>query len=527
MSMLKTAYSKPGRSEDRDLVAYLDIERAFKVTDKINVTLKTGAKTRNKDRNNVNDVYRAYYTAMAPYGYHILADGTIVDADYSNTSFADLQMFGGSVLMTNFLDNPVTSRQIFGGEFELTPMINPDLEREWYETHKNAVNSDASDYEYRALPSGVYKNYTVKEQVNAAYFMSTFDLGKMFKVIAGVRIEQENNDYTSVFAPELYAMSLFTDDDIADTTRTYSATHILPDFHLKIKPADWFDLRLAATKTLARPDFSMRLPTLVIGRGDNNTIYKGNTDLNNTEAWNFDAIASFYKSRYGLFTAGLFYKKLNNVFYWLGDVKIANNEMAEYYQLPTGPGISSYNGMSLTTPVNTDNTFVKGAEFDLQANLTFLPGFLKYFIVRGNFSLIQSVTHIPRFEMIIDETTIPWTKTPHYYQSEERLQGQPRKFGNVALGYDREGFSARLSVFFQGEYGSSVSGKERMDIVQKAYSKWDLALKQEIKKINTELMLNVSNISNIEEGAYYSYYNLDTGSSIYGMLIDFGIRVTL
>ncbi|WP_346857896.1 TonB-dependent receptor [uncultured Draconibacterium sp.] len=528
MSVLKTAYFKPSKSKDRDLIAYLDLTREFSLSDKISVTVKTGAKTRNKNRNNVNDVYRAYYTGMGDgLSFSLLDDGSIVDADYSNTSFANLQKFGNSVLLTNFLDNPVASREIFSGDYELTPMVNSSLAREWYATHKNGVNSDATDYEYRGHPSGIPKNYTVKEQINSAYFMTTLDLGKMFRLIGGVRIEQENNDYTAKYAPDVYGMSLITKDDVTDTTRNYSQTFILPSFHLKFKPLDWFDLRLAATKTLARPDFSMRLPNLVISRGDENTVYKGNTGLENTVAWNYDVIASLYESKYGLLTVGAFYKELDNVFYFLNDVVISNDEMVESYELPTGTGVGSYKGMKVSSPVNTDGTSVKGLEFDLQANLSFLPGFLGNFVLRGNYSVIQSTTYIPRFRLDVDRTTIPYTKTPVFYETEETLEGQPSKFGNVALGYDQGGFSARLSLFFQGDYVSSVSGNEKLDVMQKGYSKWDLALKQKIEKFNAELMLNVSNISNMEEGTYYKYMNLDRGSSIYGMLIDFGVRIKL
>lgn len=528
LSILKTAYFKPSRSQDRDLIAYLDIEREITVNDQINVKLKAGAKTRNKTRSNDNEVYRSYYTGTGSgLDYTQLADGSIVDADYSGTSFADLDMYGASVLLTNFIDDPVNSRQIFNGEFELTPLINPDLAREWYATHKNNVNSDGTDSEYRLHPSGLSKNYNVNEQVNSAYFMTTIDFGKKFRLLGGVRVEQENNEYTAKYAPELYGMSMFTEDDYSDTTRTYSKTYILPDVHLRIKPVDWFDLRFAVTKTLARPDFSMRLPTLVISRGDENTIYKGNTDLNNTEAWNYDVIASFYKSRYGLFTVGAFYKQLDNVFSWLSNVVISNDDMVAYYQLPVDENTSSYKGMLLTSPVNTDNTVVKGLEFDLQANLKFLPGFLSDFVVRGNYSLIRSTTHVPRFAVVEDQTTIPYTQTPIFYETEETMEGQPSSFGNVALGYDHHGFSARLSVFFQGDYVASVSGTKELDIMQRGYRKWDLALKQEIKKLNTEVMLNISNITDMREGTYYRYDNLDCGSSRYGMLIDLGVRVTL
>jgi hypothetical protein len=236
-------------------------------------------------------------------------------------------------------------------------------------------------------------------------------------------------------------------------------------------------------------------------------------------------IASFYKSEYGLFTVGGFYKKMDNVFYMLSDVSIFDADLASSFNLPQGYG--SYVGFKMTEPRNSNNTTLKGLEFDLQANLKFLPGFLANFILRGNLSLIQSVTYVPRFTTVIDNSVFPPVSTPLFYDSEETLEGQPSKFGNVALGYDQGGFSGRLSVFFQGDYGESVSSNGLLDVMQKGYSKWDLSLKQSIKKYNMDIMLNITNISNMEEGSFNGHQDHDKGSSIYGMLIDLGLRITL
>jgi len=107
------------------------------------------------------------------------------------------------------------------------------------------------------------------------------------------------------------------------------------------------------------------------------------------------------------------------------------------------------------------------------------------------------------------------------------MEGQPSNFGNVTLGYDLRGFSGRFSVFFQDSYLTSVDVTRLRDRFVKSYTKWDLALKQAIPKINTEIMLNVTNLSNFGEGTYWGFRGLDNGSTWYDILVDLGVRITL
>jgi TonB-dependent receptor len=525
LGFLDRAYFQTSKNKDRNMTANLDIEQKISITKKINVSIKAGAKYRNKDRSNIDDVYWAPYWVNQPKSYSRLSDGSIVPADYSNTSFANPLMVGGTNLsMMNYLNETPQSRTLFNGKYTLTPMIDPALAREWYAVHNNGVSKDGSLKEYSPEQSGIMGNYKVIENVSAGYAMATLNIGEVVRFIGGVRIEKEKDNYTAKYAPELSDFLSFDPSKVQDTSTTYTATYVLPDFHLRIKPTDWFDLRLAATKTLARPDFSMRLPTLVVDRVGQ-TINRGNSSLSNTVAWNYDVIASFYQSKYGLFTVGGFLKKMDNNFYMLNNVRIISSAMALDYNLPQGYG--KYTGFTLNEPVNTDNTEVKGLEFDIQANLKFLPGFLGNFVLRGNFTMIKSVTQVPRFTIVRDNSVFPPVDNPVFYQSEESLEGQPSNFGNVALGYDKGGFSGRLSLFFQGDYVTSVSSNRLLDVMQKGYKKWDLALKQDIKKYNMELMLNLSNISNMYEGTFYRYKGLDQSSTIYDMLIDLGVRITI
>jgi TonB-dependent receptor len=522
---LSGAYQQTAKNKDRDLTAYLDLERTLKLSDGINIVLKAGGKYRSKNRSNDVDRYWSPYSIIKPRSYQQLEDGSIVAADFTGTSFEELEMVGGTnVGLNNFLGDNPTTRSIMDGRFTLNPMIDADLAREWYETHKNGISLDGSQSEYMRYHDCIDQIYDVTERIASGYAMATINLGSMVRVIGGVRVENENNDYTSKFAPDIAGYLTYDPSEVADTSASYNASYILPNFHLRFKPFEWWDLRLAATKTLSRPSFSMRLPNIVVLRSST-IITRGNPDLKTTEAWNYDVISSLYSSKYGLFTVGGFYKRLDNISYELEDVNIINADMEASLNLPEGYG--SYVGLALTEPINTSGTEIFGIEFDLQANMKFLPGLLSNFILRGNFTMINSTTNYPRFTVEQDNSVFPPTQTPVWYEAEGRLNGQPSSFGNCAIGYNQGGFSGRLSVFFQGDYLNSVSSIALYDQYQKGYSKWDLSLKQDIRKYNMEIMLNVSNLTNMSEGTYYKYQNLDNGSSTFGLLANLGVRLTL
>jgi len=526
VAYLDRAYYTATENSDRDVIGYLDLERTLALSDAVNVVLKAGGKYRFKDRYNDVDRYRSPYWVNAPKDYQLLEDGSIVPADYTGTSFEELIMVGGAnISMLNFMEDNPPSRDVVDGEYELNPMIDPDLAREWYATHKNGISLDGSLEEYLPYPDRIMNIYSVTEKVASGYAMATLNLGRMVRLIAGVRMESESNEYTAKYAPNIAGFFKYNADEVTDTSSTYEASYVLPNFHLRFKPVDWWDLRLAATKTLSRPDFSMRLPNIIVRRTSGSTIDRGRPDLKTTEAWNYDAITSFYSSKYGLFTVGAFYKRLDNISYELNGVRILTAEMEESLNLPTGYG--SYVGLSLNEPINTSGTELYGLEFDLQANLRFLPGFLGNFVLRGNFTMINSNTSYPRFKVEQDVSVFPPIQTPVFYEEEGRLNGQPSSFGNVALGYDLGGFSGRFSVFFQDDYLNSVSSIALYDRYQKGYAKWDLALKQEIPKLKMEVMLNVTNLSNFYEGTFWDYQNLDNGSVTYGILMDLAVRFNL
>jgi TonB-dependent receptor len=525
-SYLNTAFFETSENRDRNVTAYLDVERSFALSDKINLALKAGGKYRMKDRSNDVDRYRAPYWVVRPKNYQVLPDGSIDTLTFDGSSWEDglLNTGGNNVSMMNFMaDNPPS--RTLAGKYLLNPFIDPGLAREWYDLRKNGVTNPTGGLEeYNPYPDRIMRIYDITERISAGYAMATMDLGRMFRLIAGVRLEKEDNDYETTFAPDIAGFYRYDKSELSDTAASFSATYVLPNFHLRFKPVSWWDLRLAATKSLSRPDFSMRLPSTIVRRTAGDAIDRGRPDLKTAESWNYDVIASFFTPKYGLFTVGGFYKRIDNIFYPLNNVRILNAVMEESLNLPTGYG--SYVGLVLNEPINTSGTEVYGVELDVQANLKFLPGFLANFVLRGNFTWIESTTRYPRFRFE-ESGGFPPVLTPIWYETLERMNGQPSNFGNVTLGYDLRGFSGRFSVFFQDDYLTSVDVTGLRDAYQKNYAKWDLALKQAIPKINTEIMLNVTNLSNFYEGTYWKFRGLDRGSVWYDILVDLGVRVTL
>jgi outer membrane receptor for ferrienterochelin and colicin len=112
----------------------------------------------------------------------------------------------------------------------------------------------------------------------------------------------------------------------------------------------------------------------------------------------------------------------------------------------------------------------------------------------------------------------------------EKLQDQPEFFANASLGYDYKSFSCRVSYFYQGAYNRSFTNDQQKDVVQNAYSRWDITVKQGITDY-LSLILNINNLTNTQEGT--SWADRPLGLTVpdtdvkYGTTIDFGVRVDL
>jgi len=535
---LYTAYFRGEENNDTEKAAYLNIARSYNFGKLFAGEFKIGGKYRDRVRDRErSELLSPYYNEK--FAQYVNDNGAVIPKDFTGTRFADLQMVGNLVLMTNFLDANPVHRDVYD-KYDLYPLFNRDAVREWWSLNRYGY-SDATgknpEYEKNLEPDALF--YDINERISSAYVMNTLNWGQKATLITGLRMENENNDYDSRFSPVTLSGFPVPKGVIKDTTASHNETVWLPNFHLTIRPLNIMNVRFAAYKALARPDFNYRLASVVTRAQSffysGNSLYVGNPDLKAAKAWNFEINTSLFNDKIGLFSVSAFYKDIDDMYHIINGLPIKGQKTLDSLGINLkSPFTTDYN---LTFPINSSKaTIVKGIEIEHQANLLFLPGLFKNIVLSYNMAFIESETWIPSsndtvINVISPTFPFPIPTTVHRIEDKkQKLEGQPEFFGNVALGYDIGGFSARLSLFYQGEYNSSFSTDSRSDNVVDGFTRLDLALKQNITK-NIALLLNLNNLTNTEEGTSIRNrvvgWHLLNESEKYGLSAELGLRVTL
>ncbi|MEM7575505.1 MAG: TonB-dependent receptor [Bacteroidota bacterium] len=356
--------------------------------------------------------------------------------------------------------------------------LGPTLDEEQLRAFNEAFAADYYSEDQRLR----LQNYNSSEDIAAAYLMTKLVLWKKLTVIPGVRYEHTATAFDGLFGRsfELEGQVFIS---ATDTTGSQRYGEFLPMIQAKYQLKPWMDLRLATTRTLARPNFFDLVPYQQID-DINQIVQRGNSDLVHTTAWNFDAFLSMY-NEWGLLSLGAFSKRLDNVDYQRISRDLEPGSATRGYQLITRD--------NLPTEVR-----VWGAEIDLQANFTFLPEPFNGLLINANYTFIESETLFPLLEVREGEPPFFIPTVVDTFRSGV-LPDQPNSVLNLSIGYERGGFSGRISVVRQGETLQFVGDRAEVDGRFRAFSRWDLALKQELGESNWSVFLNLNNLTNTPE----------------------------
>ncbi len=541
---LYSAYYRGQRNLDKEKTAFLNISKKYLLTEQVSGELKAGGKYKSVNRtNNSSNLYSPYYLGYWQ-PYQRMSDGSIQPKNLSGSLFdAFYQRYlqnplNNTLAFSEFLDNPPQSRELYN-MYTLYPLINRDKLRQWWDLNKNGIDKSGKTPEYYDDPTEQANLYDITERVTAGYIMNTLNIGQDIIFIAGLRIESEDNLYNSKYSPDQIGGFPAPTGITKDTSATHKETIYLPNFQLNIKATDFMNIRLAAYKALARPDFNMRLNTYFGWRpadvSSTKQLYLGNPLLKTAQAWNFEINTSFYGNDIGLISVSAFYKQIKDMYHMLNGLNTSGNTMIESLGLQWKTNQSGT--YALTVPYNSPkDSKVWGFEFEHQINFTFLPGWLRNFVLSYNASIVRSETWLIAAKTDTVKYYLPGIPFPFYryedrpVQVKQELEDQPKFYGNISLGYDIGGFSVRVSLFHQSEYNRSFTPSGRGDIVVDGYTRLDLALKQQFSE-NISALLNVSNLTNIKEET--SLYNRANGYKIlntserYGVTADFGVKISL
>lgn len=362
-----------------------------------------------------------------------------------------------------------TGATIIDGRYTIGPMPTPRIMRDLlndpsFEREQN-FEEDTADYD-------------ADETIYAGYGMAELYLGDRLMVLPGVRYEYTDTEYEAKEA-------LYDDEgdfvSLTPVTGSKSYGVVMPHLHLRYGLDDKSNVRAAITRTFARPDFAQIAPFRLIISEDQE-IERGNPDLDPTLSWNLDVLYERYFASVGVLSVGAFYKDLTDYIYFFRNEEVFDGEDFE-----------------VTTPLNGDDAELLGFELAYVHHLGFLPGPFDGLGVHFNYTYTDSEATFPDREG--DKATLP---------------GQSETLGNVALSYEKAGFSARLSYNFHGKYIAEVGetaaediyydDREQVDFIASYTMKNGLRLSLEVINLTDEPLRFYEGVENrpIQE-EYYSW----------------------
>ncbi|NNF28254.1 MAG: TonB-dependent receptor [Gemmatimonadetes bacterium] len=254
-------------------------------------------------------------------------------------------------------------------------------------------------------------NFDADERILAGYAMATAELSPEATLVAGLRVEQTDVDYTGFeFVEDDESSRALLGDD--------SYTNLFPSLHLRYSLGDRGVMRASWTNTLSRPNYYDLVPYRVINREDGE-LALGNPDLEPTTSMNFDLLFERYFQAIGIVSAGVFYKDINDF--------IFEYTVDDALDPVTGSVFSE-----VTQPQNGGGASLIGFEIGLHAYLG--RGFSAY----GNYTFTDSsVDGLPIAGRESEDLPLP---------------GTSKHTANGSLAFENDRLSLRASVNFQDDF---------------------------------------------------------------------------
>lgn len=425
---------------------------------------------------------------------------------FLNSEFGPFYWAGNATVL-NSIVNYISTNPLFSAS---GPLYNSNQPGGWF------------DGPYQYLPN----SYKYIDRYYASYAMAQVNVGGLM-VVGGARFEQEKGLYQAFNLVDLRNPK----NQPIDTVTIYPQNHyLLPMVQTKFDITNWLNIRYAYTQTLARPAYSDLSPHLTINLNQT-VVTGGNPNLTPGRAYNHDLILTAYSSSLGLISVDGFYKTIKGFVY-----------PTQYPLLASPPpgflsnkdiditGVSPQVGAEFYTYVNSQYpAYVRGLGFDFATRFWYLPGPLSGLLAGINYTLMSSSATYP----YIDQRTIynSQTKTRAIVLVDSTVSGrliyQPNNILNAYIGYDFEGFSARLSFLFQGNSVSLISNYAVSNGYTQNYFRMDAQVRQELPWKGFQIFFDASNLNDEWDRSAQVSIGGFTNEVNYGLTADLGIRYQL
>jgi TonB-dependent receptor len=272
-------------------------------------------------------------------------------------------------------------------------------------------------------------------------------------VLAGLRLESIEANYTGT------EVRYLEDGDYDQTLPLRGGKDdslLLPSLHIKHSFSASHQLRGALTRSYARANVYDQVPYQLVLEEDLE-IVRGNPEIELTTVWNADLSWESYLSETDLFSVGVFYKDMEDYIYIMQTEQEIDGAT---YQV--------------TQPLNGPEAKLYGIELSLQKTFSLLPGWWSGFGLFFNATYTRSKAQLEG-------------------RRDFQLPGQAEKTANLALLYEKAGFSLRLSTNLHDEFSEALGEEEADDIYVDRHLQWDAFASYQMKRF--KLFLELINLN--------------------------------
>jgi len=376
-------------------------------------------------------------------------------------------------------------------------------------------------YFFNAQASTQY-DYDFTRHFGAFHAMAELNLGTFITFMPGIRYERYHYIYDADSTFERATQTVLGAQAYDYKTIHWDSTKVgtwFPQIHLRIRPTEWLDLRFASTKSIIYPDYRAVSPYIYFSSAATpQSLQLGNPYLSPAITQNYDIYLSVYENTVGLFTAGFFYKEIDNL---IVPITLLTRDASKiHYRMPLAYSVDT----EIRTWTNLDkSSYVRGVEFDWQTRFWYLPSFLNGLVLNINYTHINSESYYPYQKSVkvgmFGSKLVDTTRSG-------RLINQPNDILNLTMGYDIGGFSARLSFLYQDNVLRSTDIKqEELDQYTDAYYRWDFTAYQQLPWLEgLQVYLNVNNITDRPDRQFRSVLERLSEVQYYGLTADLGFR---
>jgi TonB-dependent receptor len=340
---------------------------------------------------------------------------------------------------------------------------------------------------------------SITEKDTALYLQGDFDYDIFNIPVRGnigvryVKTEQEATGHYSTGNSTQTVTTLggtYTERVPIDAQQTVSRQYhnTLPSLNVSAQPLDNFFVRFAAAKVMTRPQLPNLTPGYTSISQSNQTLTRGNPNLNPMLANNLDLSFEWYPDKETLFSVGFFQKDIKSY--------IQTSAVAMPWAETELPDALLSNGntpdtlFTVTTQVNSPGGKLKGFEISLQRPFTFLPEPFSHFGGIVNYTHVKS-----DIEYVIKNPT--YAGTPRVQTAPAVLLTQPLvnlspEAYNATLYYENGPFKGRVSASYRDPY--------LIQVAPSATNNNDVRIKEKTLNIDTQFSYNFGNFTVTLEG---------------------------